>query len=327
MKLWHQSEYKTHKCYPKTSQQVKTKIILIAGMFALSMSAQAQNMEPDANRLRRAILKSDVILAGYEKSTINYINDYTQEEALSIVQLDSIILNTSGFKPDAKMKVPQAFDNYPLFWGDDGIYGVSIVSVKDVDFRYSNLLFFRKDGKQYQLIGRIGTLKWNDILRYYIPTIHELKEIDKLKDLNVRYSRTIDWYIANNDYPDSYVMGFYEQKGVIGDTLRLTEKQLQLAKEKFLKGNEKLLPFIEDTFKPEIKAYYLNKLKKIRRKNEFTYGDCFEFKQVIALYYEFDYKSMESITKNLLTGDRIDEYDKKRIMDYFIEMLENDTIK
>ena len=119
--------------------------------------------------------------------------------------------------------------------------------------------------------------------------------------------QTIDWFISQNDYPDDNLIEFYRQKKLIGDTLILSDEQLQKAKIGFLERNEKLLPFIKDKFPLEIKKYYLSELRKLSKTGTGYYG----FYDIVSRMYDFDYYSANYVMLNLLSSYNLDEYEKE----------------
>ena len=86
-------------------------------------------------------------------------------------------------------------------------------------------------------------------------------QIGKIINLNERYTKTIDWLIENNDYPDDNFIAFYKTKGILQNELILTDEQQQKAKDNFLKGSNNLRKYIKDEV--FLKSYTLKKLKEI----------------------------------------------------------------
>lgn len=277
----------------------------------------------DTNDLRKLVMKSHVILAGYSNLTTNYTNDFTVELSYTITHLDTMVVNTTDYKTHEKVKVAQPFDDYPVFWSDTHIIAADLEPAIEINKRYSNLLFLRKNGKQYESVGGIGHLEWDTLINYYLPAIQQLQTIEKIKDLHERYTKTIDWYIDHNDYPDNDFIHFYIQKGIIKDTLSLSEAQLQKSKRLFLQGNENLLPFIKGHFKTEINTYFLNRLRQICRLPHPNYSDYYDFSKIITKIYDFNYNDINYFLQHQLTSN-VDEYDKLRIMNYLINMVEQD---
>jgi hypothetical protein len=305
----------------------KTIIILITALLSLSNYAQH---DIDRAQLRTATLKSDVIFASNSyHSTENCINDYTVEQFYLINRIDSLITNETRFQINEKIQIRTFLDKYSHWWQKDAVEAIQLLKTKDggTEQRYSDLFFLKKEGKQYRLLGIVEQVKWNDITDYYIPTVLKIKEIDKTNNLNERYTRTLDWFIENDCYPDENFIRFYEQKSIIKGDIPLTDEQLQKAKTKFMNGAKELLPLIEDKFATEINAYYLAKLKKIRQLSKPQYSDYYDFRDIIyKLKGEdfFHYGSVDYIMYYMLTSDTVEKYDKNTIMDYFIKMAEQD---
>ena len=303
------------------------KIVIIFTLIAGNSSAQITIEQLSSNLLRRMVMQSDVIFASSRYQTIHeYVNDYSLTHFYIAERIDSLITDKTQFKIGDRIKIQNEIDDYSFFWNDtaksiSALYGGV---GKDVETYYSDLFFLKKEGKQYNLLGKVTDIEWNKIKTYYIPIIRQIEKINQTTDLNKRYAQTIDWYIAQNDYPDDNFIEFYRQKKLIGDTLILSNEQLQKAKNGFLEGNEKLSPFIADKFPLEIKEYYLKKLRKIRKTECLGYREYYDFDNIIQEMYDYHGYDIDYVMSSLLCNDNVDKYDKQTIMDYFIRKVEEE---
>ena len=297
---------------------MKTKTSLTLLLLLTSILSFGQNII-EAKGLRKIVLKSDVILASQSyKTTANYANDYSIEQFHTVNSTDTILKNTIQFKISNKIRIQQYVDDYSAVWSECPSICSYSYSSKEIDTRYTNLFFLKKENKQYKLLGIAERIKWDDFITYYTPAISQLMQIEKISNLNERYTKTIDWFIEYKDYPDENFIAFYTQKGILQDGLILTEEQRQKAKENFLEGNDKLRPFID---KETQKAYSLEKLKDIR---DLLRPDYWDFYFELSNLYEFDYNTIDYMLKSQLTNQSIDNSDKEMIMNYFIKKIEEE---
>ena len=234
--------------------RMKKTVSLIVIIFTLIASnGYAQLKRISANDLRRMVMQSDVIFASSRYQTIDeYVNDYSLMQFYTADRIDSLIINKTQFRIGDRIKRQNEIDDYSVFRHDTlnisiNAFGIS-GGFKDFETYYSDLFFLKKEGKQYKLLGKVDDIEWNKMKSYYIPIIRQIEKINQTTDLNKRYTQTIDWYIAQNEYPDDNFIEFYRQKKLIGDTLLLSNEQLQKAKNGGVEGKEKMLPFIADKF-------------------------------------------------------------------------------
>lgn len=297
---------------------MKAKTILTTLLLLISAVGFGQDIL-DAMDLRKIVLKSDVVLASRSYSeTSNYPNDYSVEQYYTVNDIDSVIKNTTRFKPSDKIWIQHQSSDYSAFWSEHTVSIKSLRAGLMVGIRYSNLLFLKKENKQYKLLGIADEIPWQDMETYYFPAISQLMEIGKINNLQERYTKTIDWFIEYNAYPDEEFIAYYTQKGILQDKPTLTDEQQLKAKEKFLQGNNHLRPFIdEETIKP----YVLKKLKELRDSSSPNY---WSFDIELCDLYDFEYNTADYILQQQLTDSCIDESDRERIMDYFINKLERE---
>lgn len=136
-------------------------------------------------------------------------------------------------------------------------------------------------------------------------------------DYYLKYDEIRTW---SDEFKD-FISFYKSQKILSSDDLILTDKQLEVAKQKFLEGNE--LPyynFVKDKFPKDVKKYYLKKMEtfqKIKNENEI---DFYNFQEAYerATDTGFMDKSELGILKDKLTDD-ISFEDKQKIMQTLID--------
>ena len=302
-----------------------TTLILLAIASTTSFAQELSFGRMDANDLRRMVMQSHVIVAVNHYETINdFNNDYSITKYYLINQVDSMITNETKFNTSSRIKIKQRINDYAISWNDTTAYinMVDLVKVAHIDVYYSNLLFLRQEDKQYTLLGIIEDVEWSNVLRHYIPAIRQIQAINHIRDLHERYTQTMDWYIEQNEYPDRDFIAFYQHKAIIGETLTLSNAQIQRVKENILNGKEKLLPLVSDKFKTELKTFHLKELKKIRNLSH-EKRDYYRFRAIVEMWYDFGWDINYMLIRKLLKEDKYG-FDHEFIMDYFIEMFERD---
>ena len=298
---------------------MKTKMTIVSLLLLVSIVSFGQD-DIDATMLRKAVLKSDVILVSPKHSvTISYANDYSIEQFYVVNGIDTIIKNVTQFKVADKIKIQQHIDDYSASWGKDVISAEALVTAKEIDTRYTDLLFLKKENKQYKLLGIVRTVKWDDFTGYYIHAINQIMEIGNIRNLNERYTKTIDWFIEHKDYPDDDFIAFYTENGILQNELILTDEQMKKVIENFMKGNSKLRPYIKD--EKILKSYTLKKLKEIMSKPE---PESWRFYYELTDLYDFKYGTAEYIFMNQLSYGFLTIQDRKNIMNYFIKKVEQE---
>ena len=297
---------------------MKTKTTLTL-LFLLVSTLSFGQYPIEVNELRIAVLKSDVIFASPSyKTTTNYANDYSIEQFHTINEIDTLIKNTTRFKITDKIRVQQSFDDLTVVWNIPSPTAFKYTIERDGAY-YTNLFFLKKENKQYKLLGMAEAIDWDDFISSYMPVINQLMQIEKISNLNDRYTKTISWFIENNSYPDEDFIAFYTQEGILQDDIILTEEQRQKAEENFLKGNNKLRPFID---KETQKVYAFEKLTDIR---DHPGADHWDFYIELSNLYEFNHDTIDYLLRSqLTTGSCLDDSEKKMIMDYFIKKLEEE---
>jgi hypothetical protein len=282
-------------------------------------NAQNQN-------LRKAILKSDLIFLSdahsYKKTATN---DYSKQNYIFIDKIDTILKSNLSSLPKKLTLIN--FEDGEDFYSDlltNG--GGCIQNAKMYDIYSFDLFFVQKVGKEYRILAFFSGIesKQYDIYKKQILTI---KDLEQTKDVKLRFEKTLDWFIENGLTPDTDFVDYYKSKQITTDTINYSEKQYQKALLQFEKGEEGLLPIVKDKYSEAVQNYFLNKLEIIAAKNERDYNDYFEFYQIVNRatdYFGDDgYNSIEYLLNNNLTSDKIDEYDKEKIMNYLIQTVKD----
>ena len=287
-----------------------TKILLI--ICCTSISSYAQD-------LRKFVMKSDLILF-CNANSVNYknnvINDFTTEHYLEINSFIRIIKNTKNFK-EKNLSIRRKVQGEDYFETNYNCTGTGR-AIYERD--YYEIIFLKKIVNQYEILGRINNY---DSLKTFQETnikIEQIDQLDQIKTPRERYTKTIDYYIENNEIPDSEFEDYYKKIGIIKDSLEYSDLQLLKAKEKFLDGNVNLYEIIKIKYKPETVNYFTEKLNKIKNKEKLEYEDYIDFRDIISLLnnnFDDQYNSPNYIFNNLLTSE-IENYEKKRIMEILI---------
>ncbi|RZL34329.1 MAG: hypothetical protein EOO96_10170 [Pedobacter sp.] len=291
--------------------------------FLFYSFANAQNFD-----VRKLALKSDVILL-YDQDSIAYIddviNDHTTEHYYQLKAVSQEVKNNASFKfNNAKLRYLVENEDYFKVYqkGDCMSIGKAFDNVKR---KFYGMLFLQKNNKQYSVIGIVQN---DDPLSAWLELIKQIQAVstlEKIKNLQERYTKSIDWFIDNNTLPDENFIKYYKQKGILKtDTAKLNEQQLARAKTLFFNGNETFLELIASTNQTEIKDYYLQKLKDISFQSEYEFGDCLRFKRISTMLtndFNNNYDDINRVLSDLLTNE-LQNYEKKPIMLHLIDLIE-----
>lgn len=279
--------------------------------------------------LRKITLKSDVILFCDQNNVIDsskIINDYTSNNFYKVTAVDAIIKNNTSFDlKKAEIRVAIENEDY-LVDVSSCSTAMGIPSVFSQGQSYYEILFLKKIGKQYQIIGLI---KNNDRLADWKKLTDNIKSVATLEKLTIpkdRYSKTIDWFIAHGINPTADFLTYYKQQGVLKtDTAVLTDKQLANALANFLAEKTELLPLIAKKYPEVVRDHYLNKLKSIyATADEYNYSKCSDFQEAIRILtnnFNDDYDDINLIANNLLDSE-LSYYEKGNIMSALIKVVE-----
>ncbi|MCD8072775.1 MAG: hypothetical protein LUE10_06350 [Alistipes sp.] len=236
--------------------------------------------------------------------------------------MDGVICNGAGFEAGDTVRVLQPFRDLSVFWNEERVFIEPMVDWEDEPC--IDLHFIRREAgiSNYVSVGSVFSVTWGKYSNYYRPAIEDFLPIVRINDPGERYTRTIEWYIRWNDYPDEDFLAYYKEKGLISDSTILSEAQSANARLKFMQGKEGLLRFIEQDFPADVYSYYLNKMRRIRNKRNHEFRDKYDFTRCINSVMSLDYSSMDYFLKQQLTKDYTSVFDRNRIMDHFISKME-----
>ena len=274
-------------------------------------------------------MDSDVIiyveLNDFEASYKN-INDHFSESYLKIKSYQKVVKNDSNinfinkeiFEPTGGNDF---YNNSELNEGGCNALGDLIEPKR----KYYSLIFLKKNRKKLNVLAHI----WRKDFDYenIILKITEIQKLDKIKSLKERYQKTLDYYLKyeeirtwSDEFKD-FIWFYKSQKILPTDDLILTDKQLDIAKEKFLQGEELYYyDFIKDKFPKEVRKYYLKKMEafqKIENEDDISFYD-FQEAYERATNIGFMDKSELGILKDKLTDD-ISFEEKQKIMQTLID--------
>lgn len=297
--------------------------------FLFYSLAQAQSFD-----IRKLTLKSDVILL-YDQDSIVYIddviNDHTTQHYYQLKSVSQEVKNNTGFKfNNIKLRYLVENEDYFKVYEKGDCMGIGKV-VDNVKRRFYGMLFLQKNNKQYNVIGIVQNddplSVWQDVIKQ----VKSVATLEKIKNLQERYTKSIDWFLDNNALPDENFVKYYKQKGILKtDTVKLTEQQLARARGLFFNGNETFLDLIASTNQTEIRDYYLQKLKDIVFQSEYEFGDCLRFKRIACMLtndFNENYDDLNRTLSDLLTKDELQNYEKRPIMNHLIDLIEKKTYK
>lgn len=300
---------------------MKLKFILVFLALPFFGNAQIQN-------LRKAILKSDLIISfnHYEQDTV-WVNDFTSKV---YINMDPINEQNSWIYKNNLGSVPKKLSLRKLVDGED-FYSYLITDGNACTHRaleggktYHDLFFIKKDKNEYKIVANYQSLEWEKLEKYE-QQVKSLASIEKVKNENERYAKTLDWFIENGLMPDDDFINYYAEKQLIKDSIIYDEAQYAKALQAFQNGNEELLPMLRHKYFSEVKAYYLQKLENILKIDKPEWNDYYNFSKAFRSIVdeELEYDSTDYILYNSLTSDKFDEYDKRRIMTHLIELVKD----
>ncbi|KIC00427.1 MULTISPECIES: hypothetical protein [unclassified Flavobacterium] len=266
--------------------------------------------------LRNLTMNSDLILfveySDFEYGN-RYINDHYKVGYIKVNNYEEIIKNDSNIKfIDKEIFCPQSENDYYESSMMNGETCMGIAEGVDSNRKYYGILFFKKEKKKLTLLVHLSKSDsdWKNI----IEKIKKVKEIENSKSPEERYEKSIDYYLKCNDLPKYDFINYYRQVKVLkSDTLVLTEKQLILAKDNFLGGNESYYKLISEKFPEEVKQFYINKMKEILSKNEEEYFSSYDFNEAYERATNTDYmddsvmgKLKEKLSNEITLKERIE---------------------
>lgn len=306
------------------------KIYLAISLILTTFITYAQTFD-----VRKLTLKSDVILL-YDQDSIAYvddlINDYTTNHYYQLKAVAKEVKNATSFK-FANTKIRYLLENedyFKIFQKGDCL-GIIQPPYNGVRPKHYGMLFLQKKGKEYEAIGTVqnnnSLILWDDLIK----EIQSVSALEKIKNLPERYTKSINWFLDNSVLPDEDFIKYYKQKGIIKtDTAVLTAQQLAKAKTLFFNGNEVFLDLIANNNQTEIKDYYLQKLRDIVFQSEYEFGDCLRFARITRMLtndFNDNYDDINRVLSDFLTKDEVENYEKRPIMNHFIDLIEKGTYK
>lgn len=123
--------------------------------------------------------------------------------------------------------------------------------------------------------------------------------------------------------PDEDFIAYYKKIGIITDSIQYSDNQYKNALEKFKTGKDELFPIIKAKYFSEVKEYYVEKLQQIIDKEELDYYSYYYIVNDLTNYFNEDYHSGNYILNDAITSEKFDDYDKKEIMKYLLEVVKN----
>lgn len=297
-------------------------ILLISIAFVPTINAQ--NALED---IRKLVLKSDAIFTSFGYvDTIIAKNDFTKEHYVIFEKIDTVLKNKANFlsKNNKKIRILEDGEDYfSALQTNAGGCVQGDVTVAD-NIGHTSLFFVKKNGKTWEALAVFSYITIFTA-NYYTNQIAQIASIENASNLSQRYQRTLDWYINTGKMPGDDLTAYYsyyKQQGIIKDSIVYTDIQQKNALDKFLTGYEELLPIIKTKYKTAIKNYFINKLQTIASKKELDYSDYYEFNKTIhkmANNFENDFDNINYLLVNQLTEEKMDKYDKIKIMNHLIE--------
>lgn len=296
------------------------KNLKILFFLFLAISGYAQNLD-----LRKAILKSDLIIVSYDFDfdTIR-LNDFTNKTYIKINKIDSILKNRLSTIPK-NLTARKYLDNEDYYSDLITNEGGCIMKPTEANnwTAYTHIFFIRKNGKEYQSFLVLQGIE----LEKYRKIAHQIRTISKIEHLKndkERFEKTVDWFIENGLIPDPDLIKHYKQKGITTDTIQYSDQQYKNALQQFLKGNEELLPLVRDKYFDEIKTYYLQKMQVLIDKEKSDHNDHYDFYKIVSNItntFNDDYNSGDYILNSALNSDKFNDYEKKNIMEHLLKVV------
>ena len=190
---------------------------------------------------------------------------------------------------------------------------------------YRDLFFIKKEKNEYKIVVHYQSLELEQ-LQKIAQQIKSLASIEKIKNENYRYQKSLDWFIENGLMPDDDFVDYYKEKQLIKDSVIYSESQYAKALQEFQNGKEELLPMLRSKYFNEVKAYYLQKMEEIVRISErdyFNYRAFSEAVENVTNNFENNTESVDYLLNNSLTGDKFESYEKADVMAHLIEVVKD----
>lgn len=280
--------------------------------------------------LRNLTLQSDVILF-VESEDIQHsgkmINDHFNYGTLQVNSFQKVIKNKTNIKFLKKeIFVPTEGND---FYDDKRVNGGGCLEIVgdpiEPNKKYYQILFIKNEKKRFVLLAYIWRkdFEWEELIK----KIEDVKPIENAKSIQECYEKSIDYYLKYDEMPDYFFRAYYKNKKILNsDSLKLNEKQLLFAKEKFLNGNERNYELIWGKFPKEISSYYITKMKKISQIENVEEISFYDFQEAYerATQTNFmDDSEMGKLKNKLFGNDEAVLEEKQKIMKKLIENAEN----
>lgn len=303
---------------------MKIKTFLFS-LILLPFLGNAQN-----TNLRKAILKSDLIIStrNYKMDTIR-VNDFTSKVYINVDPLNEqnfwIYKNNLGSAPKRlslrKLVDGEGFYSYLITNGGGCILPDKVIDPTKI---YRDLFFIKKEKNEYKIVAHFQSIEWEQLQKME-QQIKSLSSIEKIKNENDRYTKTLDWFIENGLMPDNDFVDYYKENHLIKDSIIYSKSQYAKALQEFQNGKEELLPMLRSKYFNEVKAYYLQKMEDILKIDKPQWNDYYDFTNAFQSIVndKLEYDSTDYLLYSSLTSDKFDEYDKRRIMKHLIEVFKD----
>ncbi len=253
---------------------MKIKTFLFS-LILLPFFGNAQNTS-----LRKAILKSDLIISinNYKMDTI-WINDFTYKVFINMDPINEqnslIYKNNMGSVPKKlslrKLVDSEDFYSYLITEGNACLH-----RALDGSKTYHDLFFIKKEKNEYKIVVHYQSIEWEQLQKME-QQVKSLSSIEKIKNENERYTKTLDWFIENGLMPDNDFVDYYKEKQSIKDSIIYNEIQYAKALQEFQNGKEELLPMLRSKYFNELKTYYLQKMEEILKIDKPQWNDYYDF--------------------------------------------------
>lgn len=283
--------------------------------------------------IRTLTIKSDVILVTGDLRTdsLRPLTDHSYENYYLIRQVDSLV-KTDGRFSNRHYTVRNSLDGQDYFSAYTNASCLIAPKIREEREIYTNLLFLIKEGKQYRVLQVLQDISYGTAMDFVSQSL-EIQELERIKIPEQRLTKTLDWFIKNGKLPDYNFLRYYEQKGLIKDSMIYTEAQYKSALEYFLTGKEVLADILVPKYRSEVKAYYLQQLRQYSEAGGKEWKDYYTCYQVVTRMInllapiqegEDYYDRLVLVLAELLTKDypEADNYYKGKVLHQLVLLLE-----
>lgn len=192
--------------------------------------------------------------------------------------------------------------------------------------QYFSILFLKEDRGRLTVLAHITHANGDD-WPGLMEKIAAIRTLEGIRSPQEAYTRSVDYFLRYDDlswYWDHAFRDYYRKAGLLKDDekLRLTEGQTQLMKEKFLQGEELYYDQIAERFPREVRAYFIEKMKKLQADKEEDFS-AYDFKEAYERATQTDF--MDGSELGLLKNSLYSEApfpEKQKIMQQLITAAE-----